>query len=458
MNHKHLQKIQWSRAARTDKGVSALCQICAMRLVLGDESTLVDRINQNLPGDIRIYKYFRVTKSFNAKLQCSSRTYEYIVPAYGLQPIEDYKNSDLARMAEPYFEARRHVAIFQDVWEAIQAFLIGATKKDEDEEKNAEEKAHSQSLPLKEVLARVRGIIEKELVSGYKQVSEEREDRFSNNFSLSEGQKDKLKVLLSNYIGSKKHHNFTIRRKFDETASQRVIYQFEPAEYFEDCGMHFIRLRVHGQSFMLHQIRKMVGMIVVIMRGHVKDDVFKVAFDKTPIHVPKAPALGLYLNRCHYKGYDKKVGNLKEERVSFELAYESIANETKEFRENTIVRKICEQEAREGSFAHWLRSLHLYPWGKPRSGGYTPPASSRVVVNKLMASMEVRPLLENFKSKFNHTIEEISKGREPREQAVLSLSHPALGGTVSALETSARSLGLRVAKSIKACHSELATL
>ena len=38
-------------------------------------------------------------------------------------------------------------------------------------------------------------------------------------------------------------------------------------DVFEHEGMEFVRLAVHGQSFMLHQIRKMMGLVTAICQG-----------------------------------------------------------------------------------------------------------------------------------------------------------------------------------------------
>ncbi len=42
---------------------------------------------------------------------------------------------------------------------------------------------------------------------------------------------------------------------------------FDIADVYVVDGMEFVQLRVHGQSFMLHQIRKMVGLLIAVMRG-----------------------------------------------------------------------------------------------------------------------------------------------------------------------------------------------
>jgi tRNA U38,U39,U40 pseudouridine synthase TruA len=68
-NFGDMRKVDWMRAARTDKGVSA-----------------IERVNQHLPKDIRVFGYTRVTSNFNAKQMCDKRRYEYLVPVFAFDP------------------------------------------------------------------------------------------------------------------------------------------------------------------------------------------------------------------------------------------------------------------------------------------------------------------------------------------------------------------------------------
>ena len=44
-------------------------------------------VNKFLPEEIRIFHAVRVTKSFNSKNWCDSRTYSYLCPTYAFAPI-----------------------------------------------------------------------------------------------------------------------------------------------------------------------------------------------------------------------------------------------------------------------------------------------------------------------------------------------------------------------------------
>ena len=96
-NYGTLQKIAWTRAARTDRGVHAIGQCCSMKLTIpegADEQFIAD-VNSFLPPDIRAITLTRTTRSFNARSHCSHRRYQFLLPTYVFTSIVDM-NAQLA--------------------------------------------------------------------------------------------------------------------------------------------------------------------------------------------------------------------------------------------------------------------------------------------------------------------------------------------------------------------------
>jgi tRNA pseudouridine38-40 synthase len=83
-NYGTLQKIAWTRAARTDRGVHAIGQCCSMKLTMpeGYEKQFISDLNTFLPPDIRAVTLTRTTRSFNARGHCSHRRYQFLLPTY----------------------------------------------------------------------------------------------------------------------------------------------------------------------------------------------------------------------------------------------------------------------------------------------------------------------------------------------------------------------------------------
>lgn len=71
----------------------------------------------------------------------------------------------------------------------------------------------------------------------------------------------------------------------------------------DDSGTRrgFIRIIVQGQSFMLHQIRKMIALSVLVYRGILPANSVKESFDRAVlINLAPVPASGLFLDSVLY--------------------------------------------------------------------------------------------------------------------------------------------------------------
>ncbi|GFX47051.1 tRNA pseudouridine synthase A [Trichonephila clavipes] len=82
--------VKFQRAARTDKGVSAVRQIVSLKLPVKEiTDELPAKVNNHLPPEIRIVGVRRVTQSFDAKIACDARTYSYMIPTFAFAPLDE---------------------------------------------------------------------------------------------------------------------------------------------------------------------------------------------------------------------------------------------------------------------------------------------------------------------------------------------------------------------------------
>ncbi|KAF7633058.1 tRNA pseudouridine synthase [Meloidogyne graminicola] len=105
INKEHREDLmEWhfQRAARTDRSVSAVGQICSMHLPL-DTNFLENGpklLNSSLPEDIRVFGIKRVfsfnlnTPSFHSQKFCDSRSYSYTLPSFSFASIDELTNSE----------------------------------------------------------------------------------------------------------------------------------------------------------------------------------------------------------------------------------------------------------------------------------------------------------------------------------------------------------------------------
>jgi len=260
-------KVQWTRAARTDKGVSAVGQVVALKMVL-EPSGMVERINAALPERFEVFGIDRVTGGFNAKTMCDRRRYEYGIPTRAFDPN------------------------------------LGA-------------------------------------------------EGAAEAFAFTEETRSRVDGVLKNYCGTHNFHNYTVKVKPTDAQAKRYIISFECSAPFEVEGEQFVRCQVVGQSFMLHQIRKLIGTMLAVVRGELTEDDQKFALlTHEFVPTPMAPELGLFLCECIYKAYNDKFGGVHE---NFELAKYSERSES--FKQTHVYPHIAKKEREESTMQNWIRDV-----------------------------------------------------------------------------------------------------
>ncbi|OEL30402.1 tRNA pseudouridine synthase A, mitochondrial [Dichanthelium oligosanthes] len=173
-------------------------------------------------------------------------------------------------------------------------------------------------------------------------------------FSYTEKVKEKFNRILKYYVGTHNFHNFTTRTKAEDPAAKRFIISFAADRVVSLDGIDFVRCEVLGQSFMLHQIRKMIGLAVAVMRNCAPESIYDVSFRKdVNLNVPTAPEVGLYLDECMFTSYNKKWKDSHEA-----VSMEPYCEEAEEFKVKYIFPHIAAMEHKEGAVALWLHSLN----------------------------------------------------------------------------------------------------
>ena len=87
-----INRIGWSRAARTDKGVHAASNLIVAKLMVqdgganGELEKFLALVNLHLPNEMKIFSAHRVTKKFDARWRCERRFYEYLMPTFMFSP------------------------------------------------------------------------------------------------------------------------------------------------------------------------------------------------------------------------------------------------------------------------------------------------------------------------------------------------------------------------------------
>lgn len=169
----------------------------------------------------------------------------------------------------------------------------------------------------------------------------------------------KVNAALKLFEGSHNFHNFTSRKAFSDPSAVRFIHQFQSGKPFVVDGVEFCELSVKGQSFMLHQIRKMVGLTIAAVRGITTMDTIPRSFLETRLDLPMAPGLGLVLNEVHYDRYNERYG---EDGMHELLEWNDVDEAIREFRAKHIHSFITNAEISDQPMMKWLETLPLHSY------------------------------------------------------------------------------------------------
>lgn len=199
---------------------------------------------------------------------------------------------------------------------------------------------------------------------------------------------EKLRSYVQKYEGTHNFHNYTVGKEFNDKSTQRYMMKIEvrdPAVYGDT---EWISVRIHGQSFMLHQIRKMISLVVLSCRSNASPQLIPETYGPKQIQIPKAPSLGLLLEQPQFGTYNLKVKetndkikegdpdaeNHRHDPIDYEIYRETIDN----FKVKHIYERMRQEEAENNVFDTWLRSVDSHSgddFGYLNPKGVIPPSA-----------------------------------------------------------------------------------
>ena len=164
----------------------------------------------------------------------------------------------------------------------------------------------------------------------------------------------RINSVLSRFVGSYRYHNYTIDKSARDPSSIRIIKNFHVSDTpIMIGGTEWLSLKVHGQSFMMHQIRKMVSAAVLIVRCGCHEGRIQDTFLPDRLSIPKAPSLGLLLERPVFDAYNAKLVEFGREKIDFGKYDKEIS----EFKQREIYERIFRDEEKEGTFLAFFAGL-----------------------------------------------------------------------------------------------------
>ncbi|KAI8047570.1 pseudouridine synthase [Gilbertella persicaria] len=306
------RKSAWMRAARTDKGVHAAGNLLSLKMQIPEDYDVVERINSFLPPQIRVWGYVPVIRSFHAKNLCDARVYEYLLPTCAFMAPEKKVITD-----QPTFD--------NDI-------VLCDNRTSEPVIKYT-----TRSSP--------------ELI-------QQRHD-----YRATPEQLATFKQALAYFEGTHNFHNYTNGKSFKDKSAQRYIMSIRVSDPIYIDGSEWVSIKLHGQSFILHQIRKMISMAMLVTRSKTPLSLIPKTFEENRINIPKAPALGLLLERPIFNVYNEKMRSRATEVERAEIDFDIYKDQIEAFKQEWIYKKIFDAENHEHVFDGYLTSLdaHIGP-------------------------------------------------------------------------------------------------
>lgn len=336
-NSNDLKKSGFMRAARTDKGVHASGNMVSLKMIVEDED-IVEKINKHLPDQIRVWGYQRTNKAFDCRKMCSSRIYEYLIPTYSfLPPRPTTVLADMVAKAEEEFPGTtREDPMGKAFWADVQTKLdaAGVTQDDLDQIFEAHRLAIDVAIPLQQAETKFKNVI----------------SEAQKEYRIDADRLALIREALNLYTGTHNFHNFTLGKAPRDPSAKRNIMSVNVSDPFLIDGTEWVSIKIHGQSFMLHQIRKMIGMVALVVRTGCPIARVSEAFRQDKINIPKAPALGLLLEQPVYTGYNPRL-----EGFGFPpLSFDQFADDMLAFKQKFIYDRIFKEEREERTFHNFF--------------------------------------------------------------------------------------------------------
>lgn len=320
--------------------------VISLKLIVEDPE-VITKINAALPAQIRVWDIIRTTGSFSSYQMCDSRKYEYLVPSHVFLP--PHPSSYLAKTCLEYAEREGDLDAYlarqkevADWWPAVNEKvdqLVGedraAIEKAMAEDNENEDPWQGEAAEAKRrddpLLKKIRDI----------HTAEKRAYR------ISAERLERVRDAFKQFVGTRNFYNYTIEKTFKDPSAKRHIKSFEVTDPVIINGTEWLSIHVHGQSFMMHQIRKMVGLVMMVVRTGCPLSRIEETFGPRKIAIGKAPSLGLLLEYPLFNHYNDKVSkDFGRDPLDFEKYKEQIDK----FKQDFIYSKIYEEEEKQNVY------------------------------------------------------------------------------------------------------------
>eukprot|EP01062_Namystynia_karyoxenos_P016593 TRINITY_DN16065_c0_g1_i2.p1 TRINITY_DN16065_c0_g1~~TRINITY_DN16065_c0_g1_i2.p1 ORF type:complete len:592 (+),score=103.79 TRINITY_DN16065_c0_g1_i2:70-1776(+) len=335
------QAHKWTRASRTDAGVHATVNLVALRCPqVNDPLAAVQVVNTQLEGSgIRVMDVRRVMGPFDAREAAGERTYRYLLPAFATcgaarwgdifaEDAEDSEGDEVEGAAPDVSppgadaapaEAAPAAARYADAWHPCT--VVGLSPRRDSytvrwadgscgpavRYDSLRHTGTSRPAARPQHARRPRPEVPST-------VSAEQWERLAA-LRPTEADREHFNEMLSAFVGRHSFHNFTSTgssRNKAQDSLLRNVAQLEITDTRLVDGIQSVVLTIRGTSFIIHQIRAMVGAAVACIAARLDAFALQSLLDPREHRgVPLAPPEGLWLDGIEFGPYNRKLAKMQ---------------------------------------------------------------------------------------------------------------------------------------------------